>query len=307
MKFISAQPAIDYYSWQVEVYLHNFLSINVLPQDIHVLGAYDDAVPDSWRMLEEAFPAVRFFFYKDTRTEKGYIPSIQPHILKKHFAANKYLEDEAIFYHDCDFIFTRPFDFTPFLADDNWYFSDTVAYIGAEYIKSKGEDVFIKMCALAGIDPAVVEKNQAHSGGAQKLIKNVTHDYWHQVEIDANNIFLGIGDLKNKRRNGDPYGVQIWCASMWAELWNGWKRGHNVVVPPEFDFAWATCPSSRWETVNFFHNAGVPGGEKTMFHKGSYRTELPYDRGLEIDKGRCSYYYYNWIKKVENKTCLKKH
>tara|TARA_Y100000310_G_scaffold311813_1_gene358477 strand:+ start:8138 stop:9061 length:924 start_codon:yes stop_codon:yes gene_type:complete len=307
MKFISAQPAIDYYAWQVEVYIHNFLSINVLPQDIHVLGAYDDVIPHSWKSLEEAFPQVGFFFYKDTRTEKGYIPSIQPHILKKHFAVNKYLETEPIFYHDCDFIFTRPFDFTPFLSDDNWYFSDTVAYIGAEYIKSKGEEVFLKMCSLADIDPLLVESNQRHSGGAQKLIKNATHQYWHQVEVDANNIYLGLGELKNKRNNGDPYGVQIWCASMWSELWNAWKRGHNVVVPPEFDFAWATCPSSRWETVNFFHNAGVPGGEKTMFHKGSYRTKLPYGQGLEVDKGRCSYYYYDWIKRVENKTCLKKH
>ena len=62
MKFISAQPAIDYYAWQVEVYIHNFLSINVLPQDIHVLGAYDDVIPHSWKSLEEAFPQVGFFF-----------------------------------------------------------------------------------------------------------------------------------------------------------------------------------------------------------------------------------------------------
>ena len=93
---------------------------------------------------------------------------------------------------------------------------------------------------------------------------------------------------------------------MWSELWNAWKLGRSVKVPKEFDFAWATCPSSRWDAVSFFHNAGVPGGDTTMFHKASYQNTLPYGLDLSIDKGRCSYYYYEWIKKVENKTCLKK-
>jgi len=307
MKFISAQPAIDYYAWQVEIYIHNFLSFSILPNDIQIIASYEDSVCESWLKLQKSFPEVNFFFYKDTRKEKGYIPSIQPHILKKHYATHRELEKETVFYHDCDFIFTKEFDFTPFLNDDNWYFSDTVAYIGAEYIKSKGEDVFEKMCFLAGIDPKIVEKNQINSGGAQKLIKNVTHQYWNQVETDANNLYFGLGELKNKRKDGDPYGVQIWCASMWAELWNAWKMNRNILVIKEFDFAWATCPISKLDTVSFFHNAGVPGRDQGMFYKGAYREDLPYFKNINVENSRCSKYYYDWVQKVETQTCLKKH
>jgi len=305
MLYLSAQPASDYYAWQVEVYLTNFIACGINPTQIMVVCSIEDTIPTRWRILQDTYPA-NFYFYKDDRNDRRYIPSIQAHILAKHFYSFPHLSKESIFYHDCDFIFTRPFDFRPYLNDDVWYFSDTISYIGAEYIKTKGEEVFLKMCELVNIDPKLVEDNQMNSGGAQKLIKNVDAQYWLDVESDSNALYNGLGSLKNNKKDGDPYAIQIWCASMWAELWNAWKRGEQVRVPKAFDFAWATCPISKWKTVNFYHNAGVVGPGHRMFYKGIYMDKLPYDDEVDIDPGRCSIYYYDWVKKTGNKTCLEK-
>ena len=38
------------------------------------------------------------------------------------------------------------------------------------------------MCKVVGIDKAVVKANQENSGGAQKLMKGLTSQYWEKVE-----------------------------------------------------------------------------------------------------------------------------
>lgn len=286
LRMISAQPATDYYAWQVEAYLHNFIQLGYNGNYIDVVASYDNFIPVSWRIIQDKFPFVRFFYYKDTREDKIYAPSIQSHILEKHFKEHKYLSKEAIFFHDCDFIFTRHFDFSPYLNDDKWYFSDTISYIGAEYIKSKG--VLEKMCEIADISVELVESNQNNSGGAQKLMKNVTAEYWSEVYEMSNKLYKGMSNQSTD--------LQIWCASMWAELWTAWKKGIDISVPKEFDFCWATCPIERWNHVPFFHNAGVIDDKQGMFFKGNYIEKHPREDNLELDNNRCSYLYYNFIK-----------
>ena len=300
LRLLSAQPATDYYAWQVEVYLENFISLGYNGNYIDVIGAYDDIVPESWRIIQQKFPYVRFFFYQDTTVGCNYPPAIQAHVLEKHFKQHPYLSDEAIFFHDCDFIFTKFFDFTPFIQDDNWYFSDTISYIGHDYIASKGEDVIDKMCEIIDIDRNIVRSNQNNSGGAQKLMKNINSEYWAQVYSNSLALYNGLGDLKNSKKDGDPYGIQIWCASMWSELWTAWKLGFNVIVPKEFDFCWATCPSDRWGQVSFFHNAGVPDSKQGMFFKADYINKYPFNSNLEINESRCSYKYYAYLKSISS-------
>ena len=55
------------------------------------------------------------------------------------------------------------------------------------------------------------------------------------------------------------------------------------IFPKTFDFAWATCPLSKWKTVNFYHNAGVVSPNHRMFYKGMYMDKLPYDDNVDID------------------------
>lgn len=302
LRFLSAQPAIDYYSWQVEVYIHNFLSLGYKENHIDVVAGYQEDIPESWIKLQKRFPKARFFFYEDTMGECNYLPAIQGHLLKKHFKAHPYLKRDAIFFHDADFLFTKYFDFSKFLSDDNWYFSDTISYIGYEYIMSKGEEVLDAMCETVGIDKDVVKNNQKNSGGAQKLFKNIDHEYWEQVEECSLKLYSVLMDKQHVRRDGDQYGIQAWTASMWAELWIGWKLGHNVIVPIEFDFCWATCPVSRWEDVNFFHNAGVMNNKSGMFCKAGYMDKYPFKEELNVLPDRCSYMYYKLLKSIDS--CL---
>ena len=81
LRFISAQPATDYYAWQVEVYINNFLSMGY--SDIDVVSGFQDMIPDSWGKLVSRYgDRVNFYFYEDTLGSVRYIPSIQAHILK---------------------------------------------------------------------------------------------------------------------------------------------------------------------------------------------------------------------------------
>ena len=145
LRFVSASPAIKYYSWQVEVLLSNFIEmgINLNQVDI-VCWKQNGEIPEEWQKLANGYPA-RFFFYDDTRETKHYISSIRPNILKQHFTAYPELENEAIFYHDCDIVFTKPINWEQFLQDNKWYGSDCRWYIGHYYIISKGEDILDKM------------------------------------------------------------------------------------------------------------------------------------------------------------------
>jgi hypothetical protein len=305
LKYISVQPASDYFAWQTEVYLRNFLSLGIQGEDIHVLGAYDNKVSKNWVKLTLDFPTVNFFFYRDTRENKIYQPSIQAHVLRKHFTKFRELESYAFFFHDCDFTFTKKFDFSPFLNDNLWYFSDTISYIGANYIKSKSTELFKLMCEMVGIEPSVVESNQLNSGGAQKLMKNLTADYWKKVEQDSVNLFTKLPNLDKYKTEEDPYPLQIWCASMWSELWNAWLFNHEVRVPSEFDFCWAPDPATRWHEVSFFHNAGVTNSDSGLFFKGAYINKLPYGEKLDLNKDKCSYLYFNQIKKAARYSTLK--
>lgn len=296
LRLLSAQPATDYYAWQVEAYLENFIQLGYNGNLIDVVAGYKNIIPRSWRLIQQKFPYVRFFFYEDTMVNCNYPPAIQSHILEKHFIEHPYLEKDAIFFHDCDFLFTKYFDFSPYLQDNKWYFSDTVSYIGYNYISSKGDNVVDKMCEIIGIDKELVKNNQDNSGGAQKLMKNINADYWRQVYDNSLNLYNGLQELASQKKEGDPYGLQIWCASMWAELWTAWKLGHEVIVPKEFDFCWATCPIERWDQVSFFHNAGVPDNKQGMFFKADYIDKYPFNTNLEISQRRCSYKYYQFLK-----------
>tara|TARA_R110001606_G_scaffold262172_1_gene410719 strand:+ start:3618 stop:4568 length:951 start_codon:yes stop_codon:yes gene_type:complete len=316
MIYLSCQPAIDRYTWEVEVYLENFLKMGVPPQQIHLVNGLDrewKEIPSSWRKLQKKYSSVNFWFYYDTRPlDNNYPPSLQAHLLEKHWIHNPQLEKETIFFHDADFILTRPFDFTPFLQDEHWYLSNTISYIGAEYIRSKGEEVLDKMCSIAGIDKRFVVYNQGGSGGAQKLIKKVGAKYWKDVYDLSMRFWREVPVVserikKAKESKGEPYHeLQHWTMSMWAELWTGWKLGKSTRVVKEFNFMFATNPIGDWDTYPFFHNAGVMGNDRDkLFYKGDYDSKLPYKLGLlNADETKASFRYYQWIKEVGVTSCL---
>lgn len=303
LRFVCAQPAIKYYSWQVEVMLNNFRDMGVNLNNIDVVCKLEnDNVPDEWNRLANGY-AARFFFYRDTRETKHYISSVRPNILKQHWQARPEIWNDAIFYHDCDIMFTKPIQewiTQEMLSDDRWYGSDTRWYIAHSYIKSKGDDVLNAMCRIVDIDPKVIEDNELNAIGAQYLMKNVTADYWAQVERDCENLFKDITLLNNQKKIADPshHELQIWCADMWAVLWNAWKRGDQTVCHRNFNFSWATSGMHEYNECYIFHNAGITTNQNRQFYKADYMNILPYNLNLDIAENTATKMYYDQVQRV---------
>lgn len=312
IKYICVQPRLLYYAWQVEVMLNNFLNNNISPYDIDVLVAWNpnddtnnihNVIP--WFKLKEKYKNVNIIFYKDTRNKPSYISSIRPNILKQHFLLHPELKNETIFYHDCDILFTKPVDFSNLINDNIWYLSNTNSYINYEYIVSKGKDIYDRMCNIIGIDPLIPKLMNSNSGGAQYIMKNIDHTFWEKVETDSEELFKQITEINKIEKIKDPnyHELQIWCADMWAVLWNAWLKGNETKVVSELDFCWATDNINRWDEVSIFHNAGVTPERKDLFFKGNYIYNLPYN--VVLDNYNNNYCSYNYVRSIlDINSCL---
>ena len=306
IRFICAQPTSLFYAWQVEVMINNFIEMGINPNSIDIVSwKVNNVIPEEWTKLANAYP-VRFFFYDDTRVTTHYISSIRPNILKQHFAAYPELEEEAILYHDCDIVLTKPINWEQFLKDEKWYGSDTRWYIAHSYILSKGQDVLDKMCEIVGIEESIIKDNELNSIGAQYLMKGINAEFWANVEKDCERLYNEITMLNNikKAENNQYHELQIWCADMWAVLWNGWKLGKETVCHPDLEFAWGTSTESDFERLNILHNAGVVSSADGLFYKAEFMGRLPYNLNLNIKEGTASKKYYEIIQKVEKKSVL---
>jgi hypothetical protein len=306
IRFICAQPASTYYAWQVEVMINNFIGMGINPNHIDIVcWKQNGVVPEEWLKLASGYPA-RFFFYDDERETKHYISSIRPNILKQHFKANEEIEKDAIFYHDCDIVFTSRIDFDKYLNDDRCYGSDTRWYISHDYILGKGEDVLDRMCEIVSIPKHIVKANELNSIGAQYIMKGINWRFWEEVERDCETLFKEITELNNikKRENPSYHELQIWCADMWSVLWGLWKLGKETVCDPALEFSWGTSTESDWHRLNIFHNAGVVNGNDGLFYKADYINRLPYNIAPEPKKGTASWYYWNEIQKTAKNSRL---
>ena len=290
IRFICAQPASAYYSWQVEVMLNNFISMGINLNNVDIVcWKVNGVIPENWSRLASGYSA-RFLFYDDTRKTRHYISSIRPNILKQH----------------CYIVFTKPIDWDQFLQDDKWYGSDCRWYISHDYIISKGEDVLDEMCRIVDIDKQIIKDNELNGIGAQYLMKGINADYWENVEKDCERLFKEITDLNNLKKQENPtyHELQIWCSDMWAVLWNGWKMGKQTVCHPALEFAWATSTEADWNRLNIFHNAGVTDATSGLFYKALYIDMLPYSETLDIKEGTASKKYWEIIQETAKKTVL---
>lgn len=293
LQYICVQPRLIYYAWQVEVMINNFIKNGIEPDKINIIcSTQNNIIVDSWKKLVEGYEKVKFFFYEDTRENSKYISSIRPHILAKHFTKHTELQNDVIFYHDCDMIFTKPVSWDKFLDDDVWYASDAISYIGARYIKEKEYGIYEKMCDIIGIDKSIPEMNEFDSGGAQYIMKNVDATFWEKVYYDSEKLYeFFLEHLEQYPETDSYHPIQKWTADMWALLWNAWYFKHQVKVVPEMAFAWPTQDASDWYKHLIFHNAGVSSEQTGMFCKVNYIKRLPYDITLDYDTNRCSIHY----------------
>jgi uncharacterized protein YifN (PemK superfamily) len=289
--------------------INNFMEMGVNPNHIDIVcWKQDGFIPDDWIKLANVYPC-RFLFYDDTRETKHYISSIRPNILKQHWTRFPELKDEAIFYHDCDIIFTKPthqWITSEMINDANWYGSDTRWYIAHSYIKGKGQQIIDRMCEIMDLPESLIIDNEMNAIGAQYLMKNINYEFWDRVETDSELLYRDITELNNQIKQTTPtyHELQIWCADMWAVLWGAWRLGYNTICHPNFDFSWGTSTQDDYYKMNIMHNAGVVNSMSGLFYKAEYINKLPYNENLDIKENTASWHYWNWIHSTSKKSIL---
>jgi hypothetical protein len=295
MKFLSAQPDSDYYIWQLEVQYNNFKKFG-FEKDMIILMGYEKEKginPKAKKFAENLKCCV--FFISDTREDKTYIPSIRPHIIKKFYRQNKV--NEPIFYHDSDIIFKHRFDLNKLLeiGKNKVLVSDTISYIGARYIESKGKKLLNEMCDIVGINKKTVINNERNSGGAQYFfIKELDFMFWEKVERDCVLLYKHMRDTSTKYSPEHP--IQFWCSDMWAVLWNLWLFGVDVSIVDEMGFCFATDEIEDKLDICILHNAGVTNNDKHLFNKGEFIDKSPYGMDFSyVNQKYCSYLYVKEI------------
>lgn len=305
--FISVQPDNRYFYWQVEVFINNAIKVGVNPKNIQILFVCDDGIPKPELLdLSLKYSFVNFFFYKFYPHDNfGYISVLRPQALEEHFIKFPDLRGKVIFYHDSDIIFRELPDFDSLFYDNFWYLSDTISYIGSNYIKSKSEKLFLDLCDIAGISSELVESNELNSGGAQYLMKGLTHDYWKEVKECCLSLYNFMSerekieriDLTNDElQNYNP--IQKWCSDMWAVLWCAWKRGHQTKVISELDFSWGSDIHTAWGRSKIMHNAGVLESQKsTKFFKGEFIDKCPFETDLSYVSEKSN--TWNYVQAIE--------
>ena len=280
--FVTAQPDVPYFHWQIKLYTHNFIQKGINPKNIHVILAMVHGATEPTEgakdLLNEGY---NVHFYKDDRDKKSYIPSIKPYLISKWL--EEYPEfGKSFFLHDADIIFRELPNFDKLLSDDVTYLSDTIGYIGYKYIMyccdnyekkhpaSKKGQLIEEMANVIGIDVELIKKNQENSGGGQYLIKNTDHKLWDKIYKDCTPLYDQMLDYQ-KRFPINPGQIQFWTAEMWSLLWNLWLSGVETKITKELDFSWATDDIKKYNEYPILHMAGVTDNLKsTKFYKGEY-------------------------------------
>jgi hypothetical protein len=257
--------------------------------------------------------------YKDERTNKTYIPSIKPYLISKWLEQYPQFGN-CFFLHDADIIFRELPNFDELLNDNISYLSDTIGYIGYEYIMdccrryekqhpttNQGQ-LLQEMCDVIGIDVNIVKDNQLNSGGGQYIIKNTNHKLWEKIYNDSTPLYLQMLDYQ-KRYPINPGQIQFWTAEMWSVLWNLWLYGIETKITKELGFSWATDSLEVYSKKPILHMAGVTDNLKlTKFYKGEYINIDPIEKLKQnpkhfdyIDKNNATIKYVDVMKSFVEK------
>jgi len=321
MIFVSAQPDQTYFHWQVELYLYQFAKHGIADRCYAIFG-YRDKPSEYAVELSKRFKHI--VFYKDERdltVPHYYIPSIRPHLLKQFFADHPEL-GKTVFYHDSDIFLVRLPRFELMLNDSICYLSDTISYIGSENIQGcqsrykdkypeiPDDDLLQRMCDCVGLSMDLVKANNANSGGAQYLLKDIDAGFWEEAEHVCQSLYTCMQEYDTQYPIAK--GIQVWTSDMWTVLWLLWKRGSQTRIHRELDFSWATWSVKEYFSKPIFHLAGVKKEyiDKGMFYKGAYKNknifnEYRRNKALfdTIDPKNATYEYVKIIKEYVDDSC----
>lgn len=288
--FVTAQPDVPYFHWQVRVYTQNFVDLGINPNKIHVIfGMVQGNTEPTKESLELKELGINVHHYLDDRQKKHYIPSIKPFLIYKWLEENPEY-GKCFFLHDADIIFRELPDFNKLLSDDTIYLSDTIGYIGYNYINSCCEryesqhpnseknQLLQEMVDVIGLTIEDVKENQNNSGGGQYIIKNTSWELWFKIYYDCVPLYDQMLSYQ-KRFPISPGEIQFWTAEMWSLLWNLWYFGLETKVVEDLSFSWATDSISTYEKHPILHMAGVTQDLKEKkFFKGDYINVNPLEK-----------------------------
>lgn len=307
--FVTAQPDVPYFHWQTKLYIHNFIEKGIQPNQIHVIFSIQNGKEPSEESLKLKTFGVNVFHYYDERDFKFYIPSIKPYLIHKWLLENP--ENGKIFFlHDADIIFRELPNFDDLISNDVSYLSDTISYIGYNYImdccdryeklhpNSEKGQLITEMAKVVGIDVDIIKHNQNNSGGGQYLIKNTDSKLWEKIYKDCSPLYNQMLDYQN-RFPINPGQIQFWTAEMWSLLWNLWLHNIETKITKEFDFSWATDNIEIYNSKPILHMAGVTSdlsGKK--FYKGDFINQDP----ITLLENNPNYFDY-----IENDSSTKKY
>jgi hypothetical protein len=290
--FVTAQPDVPYFHWQVKLYTHNFIEKGINPNNIHVIFSTLGNNKLSQGAEELKNIGINIHSYKDERVNKRYIPSIKPFLLYKWL--EQYPEyGKCFFLHDADIIFRELPDFEKMMNDDICYLSDTIGYIGYDYImdccrryesqhptSEKGQ-LLKEMADTIGISVDLIKENQKNSGGGQYIIKNTDYKLWEKIYLDSFTLYNNML-IYQRKFPINPGQIQFWTAEMWSVLWNLWLNNFKTKVVNELSFSWATDSVDVYEKHSILHMAGVTDDlKKTKFYKGEYINIDPIKKLIE--------------------------
>ena len=288
--FVTAQPDVPYFIWQIKLYVHNFIENGIDPSQIHVvLGIVSVGGKPSDESLKLTELGINIHHFTDFRRKKNYIPSIKPYLISQWIQTNSD-HGKLFFLHDADIMFRELPNFEELLKDDVCYLSDTIGYIGHDYIvdccgryerqhpSSEKNQLLNEMASVIGIDVDTIKQNQENSGGGQYLIKNTNTELWDKIYRDSSPLYEQMLNYHQKFPIS-PGEIQFWTAEMWSLLWNLWLYGHKTKVIKDLDFSWATDSVDVYEQKPILHMAGVTEDLKSSkFYKGEYINVDPIEK-----------------------------
>lgn len=279
-----------YMSWQAEVLARN---CRELGHELLIIIGMSGGPSAYASKLEAEYGAL---LIEDLRDDKSYAPSIQPHLLARF--VKRYYSGGAVVLVDSDVLF-RDFhwlDCMTYHQPGTVLMSDCSSYLDAAYLDGTDPDLLEHLAGIAGIDPGHIRQHKV-AGGAQYIFPHLFDvEFWERIERNSCSMWRL---MRNYRCHFHQ--VQTWTASMWAILYELYRRelaGEcSIATDPALDFCFATDPVSYWRERAILHMAGATGSENGLFFKGEYINKRPWDCDLShVRPETCSYVYTQALK-----------
>lgn len=233
--------------------------------------------------------------WNDWRLNPQYNAAMKPGLVGRWLEAHPEDVDRPLLLLDPDALPLRPFvraiergELEP--TADRWFGTDTDSYTGPGYLKSKGEDLWLSLCALVGVDPDLAALRPGR--GSQWLFTGWPGGLW-----------LEIAELSERAYpllTGHRSDVQVWCAEMYVTQLVLARERIEAESRARMRMVWAGGARADWSKAGFFHNAGVTDPAAGHFHKGSFSERAPFFETLDgVSEGSASARYVEIIRAAE--------